>query len=316
MARLVFNTAVFSLVRWPNLVIVALVQVLLYYRVLRPVFRQYHLEPSLDELRMVLLCLTTLCIAAAGYIINDIVDVQADELNRPAQRIVGRRIGISTAYWLYFMFNLVGFTAALYLAFYVRQVGLVGLAPLAGVGLLWYSVYAKRRPLLGNLVVAGYCAGVAGIVWFAERHAFYQLAKADVSCAALLQHFLWGYMGLAFVATMFREIVKDLEDQPGDAASGLRTLPVAAGVRNTKYLAWSMAALLAAGWAWLLLCCGHMFYVWSLWGLSVLILLPLAYACWLLAKAQVPPDFSQISRWAKWIMLAGLLLPLFVRQVF
>lgn len=316
MARLVFNTAVFLLVRWPNLAIVALVQALLYYRVLRPAFGKYHLEPSLDELRMALLGLTTLSIAAAGYIINDIMDLQADELNRPARRIIGRRMSISTAYWLYFIFNLVGFTAALYLAFYVRQIGLTGLAPLASVGLLWYSVYAKRRPLLGNLVVAGYCAGVAGIVWFAERHAFHQLAEINTAHASALQVFLWGYIGLAFAATMFRELVKDLEDQPGDAASGLRTLPIVAGAQAAKYLAWGMAGLVAGGWSWLLLGCSAMFYPWSLWGLFALVLLPLAYACWLLIKAQAPPDFRQISRWAKWIILAGLLLPLFLRQDF
>lgn len=316
MARLVFNTVVFSLVRWPNLVIVALVQMLLYYCTLRPAFGQYHLEPSLDDLRMTLLCLVTLCIAAAGYIINDIVDVQADALNRPTRHLVGRRMSISTAYWLYFMFSLVGFTAALYLAFYVRQISLIGLAPLASAGLLWYSVYAKRLPLLGNIVVASYCAGTAGIVWFAERHAFYQLAEANAAHASALRVFLWGYMGLAFVATMFRELVKDLEDQPGDAASGLHTLPIVAGVHVAKCLAWGMAALIAGGWGWLLLGCGAMSYSWSLWGLSALVLLPLVYACWLLVKAQAASDFKQISRWAKWIILAGLLLPLFVQPGF
>ena len=91
--------ALLRLVRFPNLVIVALTQYLLYYGLLLPAFRQYSLEPALDGEHFSLLVAVTLLISAGGYVINDIVDFRIDLINRPDKVVIKfnvRGIGCST----------------------------------------------------------------------------------------------------------------------------------------------------------------------------------------------------------------------------
>ena len=106
--------ALLRLVRFPNLVIVALTQYLLYYGLLLPAFRQYSLEPALDGEHFSLLVAVTLLISAGGYVINDIVDFRIDLINRPDKVVINRQVRVQSAYWLYFCFNLLGFLISLY----------------------------------------------------------------------------------------------------------------------------------------------------------------------------------------------------------
>ena len=107
---------------------------------------------------------------------------------------------------------------------------------------------------------------------------------------------------------MFREIVKDLEDKPGDAAAGCRTFPIAAGDAAAKYLAMAMAGLLLVLLGGLYIYqipgFGSRFYLGALIG----VVAPLVYAIYLLQNAQTPSDYHRISNLAKVVMLAGVLL--------
>ena len=313
MQRRVLNTAVFSLLRVPNLLIVALVQAIVYFKVLLPAFSAHGIQPKLDALRFGLFIVTTLCITAGGYIVNDIIDVPADRINKPDRVIVGRRLMEQTAYWLYFCLNLTGFTLALYLGFYVRQIALAGLDPLAGAGLFLYSLRIKQIPLAGNLLVGAYCAAVAGIVWFAEREAFYQLGIADVALQRNIAVFFTGYMALAFLATLFREIVKDLEDMPGDKASGARTFPVWAGEKEGRIAAFAAGLATAAVFLILLFRIYPIFYTWSLPVITAAVLLPLGIGMTRILRARTREDYRRLSLLAKWIIVAGLLMPAFIQ---
>ncbi len=309
---MVLNTAVFRLIRLPNLFIVGLVQVLVYAEILLPAFRRFNISPLLDPLRFAMLTGVTLCIAAGGYIINDIHDETIDRINRPQKVVVGRHISASTAHWLYFVFNMTGFTASLYLAFYVRQIALAGLFPIAGLGLFLYALRLKSAPLVGNLLVAAYCAGVAGVVWFAEREGFYLLGAADAALQKALSNFLAVYLALAFCATLFRELVKDLQDQAGDASSGARTLPLSAGVRTAKLIAWASAAAAGGILIYVSILLRDLFYAWSVPVFLCAVLIPLAWVSAGLARAQAPQEYRRLSLLAKWVIAAGLLLPAFI----
>src|SRR5690606_29561780 len=104
--------------------------------------------------------------------------------------------------------------------------------------LLWsYSTYFKQRVLIGNVIVSIFCAFVAGIVWFAERHTFAELQQQDVPLAWHVQLVLSFYLSFAFLSTMFREIIKDMEDVKGDDTLHCRTLPIVFGIRRAKWVA-------------------------------------------------------------------------------
>ncbi|HMN88758.1 MAG TPA: geranylgeranylglycerol-phosphate geranylgeranyltransferase [Saprospiraceae bacterium] len=302
--------ALFRLIRLPNLLIVACTQLLLYYKVLLPVWQLYALQPALDAPKFHLLVAVTVLITAGGYIINDISDLRIDLINRPNRVVVGKLIAHSTSYWLYFCINLGGFLLALYLGQIAGRLSLLILFPLAVAGLLLYAAILKKRPLLGNLLVALYCAGVAGIVWIAELPVFQQLALQKAPELFMVQCVLSSYMAFAFLSTMFREIVKDLEDQPGDAAHGARTMPVAWGEHTARIIATVFGMLMLL----LLLAIG-----WVLPGLSfisIMILIAIATLVGIgllyLWRARTQQQYHRLSTTAKLIMLAGIMLLFFL----
>jgi 4-hydroxybenzoate polyprenyltransferase len=307
--------SLFRLIRLPNLLIVALVQSLLYFRLLLPAFEQHGVAPRLNTLEFLFLVLATLCTTACGYIINDLYDYEMDLLNRKVKVIVNEKISAQTCIWIYALWGYIGFLLSLYLAFRIGQVYMMGLYILSFVLLFLYTKILKKRPLLGNMLVALFCAGVAGLVWLAELPGWWALKNAAPQTAQALQSIINWYCAFAFFSTMFREIVKDLEDKPGDAAAGCRTFPIAAGDAAAKYLAMAMAGLLLLLLGGLYIYqvpgFGSRFYLGALLG----VVGPLVYAIYLLQKAQTPSDYHRISTLAKLVMLAGVLLLLLLKPL-
>ncbi len=298
----------FRFLRFPNLLIVALTQYLLQNAILLPAFRPADLSPTLGGFPFFLFSLTTMLIAATGYVVNDIVDVEMDLLNKPEKVFVNRLISKKNAWRLYFGLTAFGFAIAFYLAVYVENLSLVLIFP-AAVGMLaWYSFQLKKIPVAGNVTVAIFCAFVAGVVLFAERKTFGELCLVNPAAAQEVQVLFGGYLLFAFFSTMVREIVKDIEDLEGDRTSGCRTLPIAFGMNTAKIWAFSLA--------FALLLQVVLFGKWLVekeeWaGLAFLvagIILPLVFLIFKLKTAQVKAEFARLSLFAKLIMAAGLVL--------
>ncbi len=296
--------AFFKLVRFPNLVIVALTQYLLQYLVLLPAIRDAGLEPILDDFHFFLLVLTTVLIAASGYIINDLLDYESDLHNKPDSVIVNRVISKKKVEFMYYSIFAVGFAIAWYLAVYVKKLVLVQLYPAAVLLLYFYSKKLKKIPLWGNLTVALFCAFVAGIVLFAERQNFAQMGSEGRVVKVLFGGYLW----FAFLSTLLREIVKDIEDLEGDAKLGLQTLPIRFGVK--KSVNWTLAIgamlllslLVFVHWLWQRQEMASAMF--TLAGVS----LPLLYTLVFLSKSSSKADFTKASFMSKMIMLSGLVL--------
>lgn len=300
------------LVRFPNLVIVAITQYLLQYQVILSAFELAQLPALLTGFHFFLFVCSTMIIAAGGYIINDIVDYPIDLINKPEKLIINRHLSMSTARKWYYACTMLGFLISLYLAFYVDNLLLVLIYPTA-VALLWlYSHYFKKQVLIGNIVVSLFCAFVAGVVLFAERATFFDLQIVAPSIARRVTFLLVGYSSFAFISTLFREIVKDIEDVEGDKRQGCRTLPIVLGLKISKMVAgfvgflFFVFVLFLIQWLW-----------WKQYTVAVLfgglaILLPLIFSLVLLIRVKEPQQFHLISQLAKWMMLAGLLLLLFL----
>lgn len=296
------------LIRFPNLIIVALTQFLLQYLILVPAFRAAGVEPALDVLHFSMLVLSTLIIAAGGYIINDIVDYDIDVINKPERVIINRQLSMRQAYGLYYGLSLLGFFISLYLAFYVQNLPLVLIYP-AAVLLLWsYSTYFKQRVLIGNVIVSIFCAFVAGIVWFAERHTFAELQQQDVPLAWHVQLVLSFYLSFAFLSTMFREIIKDMEDVKGDDTLHCRTLPIVFGIRRAKWVAAFFGFVLLLGLFYLSALLWTYSQLFQLAFMTLGIIAPLVTALYLLKTATTSSEFKWLSTLSKFIMLTGLIL--------
>lgn len=276
--------AVPTLVRWPNLLIMLLCLALTRAGLLLP---GQPLGAVLLAPRFLLLLLAALLVAAAGYIINDYYDVKIDAINRPDRLVIGRVIRRRHAMLAHLLLTGLGVGLAGWLS------PLLGLVTLGSALLLWgYSARFKRVALVGNVSIATL---TGALVLLPELQL--QTGLPGV----------WVYALAAFLLTVVREIVKDVEDMRGDAHYGCRTLPLVLGVARTKWMAGfflSCLALLTAGAAGRLLLLGH--WPLALW-LLMLVLLPLGALARQLWHADRRRHFRQLSYWCKAIMLAGVL---------
>jgi len=81
--------SVFSLIRFPNLLIIAFTQYAMRYLLMEPLLPSDTFELQFGNSQFALLVLSTMLIAAAGYIINDYFDTRADLINKPTRVVVG-----------------------------------------------------------------------------------------------------------------------------------------------------------------------------------------------------------------------------------
>src|SRR5688572_22737914 len=79
-----FIESMLKLTRFGNLVMIAFAQ---YFTAAFLIDKQTIFDP-----RLLLLSLSTVAIAAAGYIINDYYDVKIDYINKPERVVVGKSI--------------------------------------------------------------------------------------------------------------------------------------------------------------------------------------------------------------------------------
>lgn len=303
------------LIRFPNLIIVALTQYLLHYLVIANALKAIQLEPYLPSFQFFLLTLSTVLIAAGGYIINDIEDVEIDKINKPIHKqIVGRIYPLSMAWQMYGFTVILGFLISLYLAFYIHDFLQLWIYPIA-VALLWaYSKWFKRMALVGNLVVSFFCAFVAWVVYYAQSlyHPTGAVAQQDYTGFEISTIFIFiVYAIFAFISTLFREIIKDIEDAEGDTLGDCHTLPILIGVKKSKWVAF-LVGILFLGFTIYFSLVSHL-KDYQIILLNLSISLPLLYALFLLLKAEKKPDFSYLSQLAKLIMLSGLLFILILK---
>ncbi|MCK4746451.1 MAG: UbiA family prenyltransferase, partial [Bacteroidales bacterium] len=100
--------SILRLIRFPNLLIIATTQYAMRYLVMVPLLPSDSFTLQFGELQFALLVLSTIFIAAAGYIINDYFDTKADLINKPARVVVGVKIGRRVAMILHAMLNIIG----------------------------------------------------------------------------------------------------------------------------------------------------------------------------------------------------------------
>lgn len=300
-----------ELIRYKNLVIVALLQYLLRYGLLLPILQHYGVEPSLSHFRFALLVITTLCFAASGYAINDYFDIKTDLINRPDRVLVSRRIKRREALLLHMVLTFVGVFTGFFLAYIARKETYMLVTVFVPAVLWFYSTNFKKYFFVGNLTVSLLTAMVPYVVVSLEFAVLARLRGNDiVQSEACATAWFWttGFAFFSFVSNLMREIIKDLEDAKGDQAGGCRTLPIALGVRYTKVLVVLMAVFsVVALWAIFFQVPQLMESRFTLFYFILALTLPYLFLIWQVNKARQPHEFHQASTAAKIIMLTGIL---------
>lgn len=299
-----------KLIRYPNLLIIVLTQYLLGYGIIRPMMLMQDVDPPLGHLNFLLLVCITVLIAAAGYIINDAFDINTDRQNKPGINVLEEKIPVKIAFNAYYIVNGIAIILGFYLAWNAGSFQL-GLIFPAIVGLLWfYSSRYQRVLFWGNFIVALLSAMVILIVWLFE---FFMLMKNSgdfVSVINQLQaigQYVWAYALFAFLISLIREILKDVQDLKGDTASAYRTIPIVWGVKLSRIIAGTLTLLVMA---LLALAQWHLFQKGMdlpFWYLLLAVQSLLAYLLYMILTYKDSETYGLPASTTKIIMLAGIL---------
>jgi len=203
------------LLRPINIVLISITPLALWAVLVRPMFG----IPQLDVRQVLMLGLAMGFVAAAGNVINDIADRTIDQLNERKNPLLDG-FPLTGAWVLYVFMNAMAFILTWQLAAELNRWAVASLLPLAVLGLAAYSFAFKCMPIVGNMVVSSFAAGVPGLLFIAEPMIAENLVKSPAAQSLLI------YIIIAFFGTLARELVKDLEDKHGDAAAGCQTLAV------------------------------------------------------------------------------------------
>lgn len=307
--------SIFSLIRLPNLLIIALTQYAMRYFIMEPLLPSAGFSLQLDNFHFALLVLSTVFIAAAGYIINDYFDTQTDWINKPERVVVGVAINRRVAMILHSVLNIIGVAIGVYLSVYIKLLSLSFVFLLTS-GLLWfYSTNYKKQFLIGNLTVAFMTSLVPMVVILFEL----PLLNREYG-SIMLQHnanfnyiFIWvtGFALFAFITTLIREIIKDTEDFEGDKAYGMKTLPIKLGMTTTKIIITSLILICVAMLLFILIkfimFSGETTDFISLIYFMSLLVLPFFVLITMVIMANKKIDFKRASLLIKVIMLTGIL---------
>jgi 4-hydroxybenzoate polyprenyltransferase len=309
--------AFFRLIRWPNLIFIALAQCLFYYCIILPnlpssyFFAAKGITPSV----FTLIVAASILIAAGGYIINDYFDINIDQINKPEKMVVEKLIKRRWAIFFHLAITTVGVICSLFAALQTNMIILI--VNIFCTLLLWfYSTTFKKKLLSGNLIISALTAWTIFVLYFATyiNFAITKNFDKETSLAMLLIFKLSIlYAGFAFIISLVREAIKDMEDMQGDAKYNCKTMPIAWGIPATKVFVG----------VWLIVLIGALsiiqFYVLQFgWWLSavyclLLILLPLLFILKKLYQAKTTSDYHQLSNITKLVMFTGILSIIFFK---
>jgi 4-hydroxybenzoate polyprenyltransferase len=308
--------AFFRLIRWPNLLFIALTQCLFYYCILLPSF--YNANPPRENIlkpfEFSLLCFSSVLIAAAGYIINDYFDLHIDRVNKPEKIVVEKIIKRRWAIIWHWILSMLGVMIGFYLSWKLRNI-FIGPSNLACVLLLWfYSTTFKKKLLLGNILISFLTAWVILVLYLCEFRLHRFVNPEFHAVLSRVYKFAILYGSFAFIISLVREVVKDMEDLEGDSRYGRRTMPVVWGINASRVFAATWLMMLVAALT------GIQFYIlpyrWWMVVLftALLVILPLLWTIKKLFRASQPADFHRLSGTVKAIMLMGILSMIFLKM--
>ncbi len=300
-----------KLIRWQNLIIVFLTQLFAWGCVILPM-RHYSPEPlSLMRNSFLLLSVSTVLIAAAGYIINDYFDVKIDAINRPNKLVLEKRIPMKLAIVVHTILNLTGIVLALVVAGRAGHYSFIAIQ-LACTALLWfYSTTFKRAFMIGNVVVSVLTALTIATLMLYENAIRYYLFEDFFIYAndVLIPNPVWvlgTYVYFAFMLTWMREIVKDMEDFKGDAEQGCVTMPIKWGLLKSARFTQALGTLtvipLIFGAFKLLKEEWYVLGIYTIVGLA----LPIIVWMYKLPQQATTKHYGKASRGLKIIMVLGI----------
>ncbi len=259
---------------------------------------------GLKDWQFILLVLSTVLIAAAGYVINNIFDQETDNFNKPKNVIVGKSISETNAYYSYVALNVTGVAIGFYLSNVIGKPGFASLFILIAATLYFYASSLKQMLLIGNITVALLLSFSVLIIGVFNLYPIVNIENQSV--LANLFSILIDYSVFAFMINFIREIVKDIEDISGDYNQGMNTLPIFIGKQKTAKLVFVLSFIPLFSILYYIKT--YLFpLVYVCLYMLVFVVAPLLFFMVKIWTAESQKQFHNLSSLLKWILFFGIL---------
>lgn len=238
---------------------------------------------ALQEPKVWLAALSGTLVGAAANVINDVMDIDIDRINKPKRPLAAGALSLKDAKAEWLMLTGLGIALAALISPLHTSIA-IG----ATVVLYAYSTTFKRTVLIGNLIVAAVVS--TGLIYAA-------LVVGNLSE-------VWFPVAFSFFFNLGREILKDLEDTEGDKAGGAETLPLKIGTRGALWV----VTLLYAGVIVLSIVpyLQGLYGKWYLWSVLLTTDAMMAFVVVRAWQVQTKENFYKLSSLLKWAMLTGI----------
>ena len=228
------------------------------------------------------------CFTGAANILNDVLDVHIDIINKPKRILPSGYLSIRNAVIFMGLLFLIGILAATQINPLGRQIALILVLPM----LVLYTPLFKRLPFIGNLIVGI----ILGLVFLFTEGSIY----GEINM-------MWTPFILATILSTIRELCKDAEDIRGDLNANFQTFPLKYGFIYTLWV----IRILSVG------LCFYSIIPWIMgqYGLIYLLSLiicveiPLLYGVFFIIKKEShSEDYSQIAHLMKIVTIMGIIV--------
>ena len=289
-----------KLIRYQNLLLLAFMQLIFRY----VFFQSQDIPLALADWQYGLFVLSTVLIAAGGYVINNIFDQHTDTINKPNTVVIGKSISETQGYNIYIALTATGVSIGFYLSNVIAKPGFATIFILIAATLYLYATSLKQMMLIGNIMVALLLSFSVVIIGIFDL--FPTIHEGNQQQMANLFSILLDYTIFAFMINLLREIVKDIEDVDGDYNMGMNTLPIAIGKSRATKIVFVLSFIP------LLLILHYIYnYLFGLLFVTLYLLFfvvaPLLYFTIKIGAATSKKEFHNLSLLLKWILLFGIL---------
>lgn len=305
-----------KLIRWQNILTVALTMFAMRYAVILPVNNYYKIEPGLEKWGFMFLVAGVMFLMAAGNVINDYFDRKTDMINRPQKVIVGFKIRRRQVMLMHIFFNFFGVVCGFIAAWFAQNIW-IGFFFLFISVLLWtYSSELKKILFVGNFSLAILTAiipmAVAITEYVAYENSLVQWDNNSVHAIKIWFQTIIGFSVFSFLINYLRELIKDCVEYKGDLETGIKSFPTVIGKRKTDYIiaAISFASVLLVMFIWHAYLSKLMFFKndsFSMLYIYSMIIFPGVLIFLIAFIGKKPSKYKTMSRLSKFILVTGLL---------
>jgi len=289
----------FQLIRYKNLLMVLLTMILTKYALIN----SFISDPSLTSIDFIILSLSILFITAGGYIINDLYDIEADKINKPLKVYISKSISKKNAWFIYLLSSTLGVSLGIYLSIIKNIVFLSFYFFRTTLLLFLSSVLLKKQVFIGNLCIS--------LLVTLPIYLLYKFDSNNITISNILQYFflsiaVFYYMFFAFLTTMIREIIKDIEDINGDYIVKLKTLPILIGKTRARNISIFLSLVLLL----FLFLVSSNYFISNKYFLGIIMLMLSTVVVYFIFKswiATTKKQFQYLSNLMKLIMFIGIL---------